>query len=71
MNASAEPTLSERLLTKLGGLPLERLAEVEDFVGLLRERAEDRGMVRAAAGASEGSFARVWDNPDDAAYDAL
>lgn len=71
MNASAEAVLSERLLIKPGELPPGRLAEVEAFVDFLRERSADRKLVHAAGRASEGSFTAAWDNPDDAAYDAL
>jgi hypothetical protein len=69
MTTGNEP--SERLLSKLKDLPPERLAEVEDFVDLLRERTTDRALVRAATAASKAAFAAVWDNPDDAAYDDL
>ncbi len=31
----------------------------------------DQALVTAAAKASESSFAEVWDNPEDAAYDDL
>lgn len=71
MDMNSGRSLSERLLGKLGELPPERLAEVENFVDLLRERSADRGLVRAAGGVSERSFAAVWDNPDDAVYDEL
>lgn len=71
MNMNANLALSERLLSKLGALPPERLAEVEDFVDFLHGRTADRGLVRALASASEGSFNEVWNNPDDDAYDAL
>jgi hypothetical protein len=61
---------AERLLEKIESLPPERIAEVEDFVDFLCER-EERRLVQAAAHASEPAFAKVWDNPDDAAYDKL
>lgn len=62
---------SERLLGKLRDLPPEKAAEVEDFIDFLRERAADRELSRSATATSERSFAAVWDNPDDAAYDEL
>lgn len=37
----------------------------------LRAREEDRAMAQAAAQSSLAAFGRVWDNPEDAAYDAL
>ncbi|NML16232.1 toxin-antitoxin system, antitoxin component, Xre family protein [Azohydromonas sp. G-1-1-14] len=49
----------------------ERVAEVEDFVDFLREREEAQRLTHAAAKASEASFAQVWDNDEDAAYDRM
>jgi len=62
--------IDRSLLDKLMQLPPKRLAEVEDFVGFLRSR-EDRRLTQAAAKASEPTFARVWENDEDAAYDRL
>jgi hypothetical protein len=59
------------LIKKIEELPAERIAEVEDFVDFLRARDRDRALVRAATAASLTSFAAIWDNPEDAVYDAL
>ena len=59
------------LIDKLEALPPERIAEVEDFIDFLKSRDTDRQLTRAAAKASEPAFAKVWDNQDDAVYDAL
>jgi hypothetical protein len=59
------------LIEKLNTLPMDRLAEVEDFVDFIRQRDQDRALVRAAGAASAPAFAAVWDNPEDDAYDAL
>ena len=59
------------LLEKLKALPPEHVAEVEDFVDFLRARGADQQLARAATKAAEPAFAKVWDNPDDAAYDKL
>lgn len=59
------------LIAKLKELPPQRLAEVEDFVDFLRSRRGRRAVARAATRVAEPSFARVWDNDDDAAYDRL
>lgn len=65
-------TASERgLIEKIRRLPPQRLAEVEDFVDFLRSRADAQRLTEIAAGVSEASFAQVWDNDDDAAYDRL
>jgi len=59
------------LIDKIDALPPERVAEVEDFVDFIASREQGRALVRAAMKASEPSFARVWDNPEDDVYDAL
>ncbi|MFN5994319.1 MAG: DUF2281 domain-containing protein [Betaproteobacteria bacterium] len=65
------------LIEKIATLPPQRLAEVEDFVDFLRARDDaqttqrDARLVTEAARASEPSFAQVWDNDEDAAYDRL
>jgi hypothetical protein len=61
----------ETLLEKLKRLPPERVAEVEDFVDFLRTRDDAQQLTQAAARAAEPAFKKVWDNPDDAAYDRL
>jgi hypothetical protein len=59
------------LLDKIRQLPPQRMAEVEDFVDFLRARDAELQLTQAAARASEASFAQVWDNDEDAAYDQL
>jgi hypothetical protein len=61
---------TESLIEKIRSLPPERLSEVEDFVDFIAER-EERRLVQAATKMSEESFAEVWDNQEDAAYDHL
>jgi hypothetical protein len=61
----------QAILEKLKALPPERVAEVEDFVDFLRTRGDTQQLTRAAASAAEPAFKKVWDNPDDAAYDRL
>ncbi len=61
----------QSLIEKIKALPAERLDEVEDFVDFIATRAQDRALTRAATRASESAFAKVWDNPEDDAYDAL
>ena len=53
-------TQAEELLEKIKSLPLERQAEVEDFVEFLRLK-EERQLKQAALKMSEASFAKVWD----------
>lgn len=59
------------LIDKLEALPPERVAEVEDFIDFIKQRDQDRQLTRAASTAAEPSLQKVWDNPDDAVYDAL
>ena len=59
------------LIEKIRQLPPQRLAEVEDFVDFLRTREDEQRITKAAARASEASFAAVWDNDEDAVYDRM
>lgn len=61
----------QALLEKLKALSPERVAEVEDFVDFLHTRGDMQQLSRAATKAAEPAFRKVWDNPDDAAYDRL
>jgi hypothetical protein len=61
----------QELIEKIRSLPVDKLAEVEDFIDFLRQREEERQLGTAVTGASEAAFAKVWDNPDDAEYDRL
>jgi hypothetical protein len=69
---------AQMLIQKIQSLPPERVAEVDDFVEFLRLRvdrsqaqAQERDLTRMASQVSEPSFASVWDNAEDEAYDAL
>jgi len=64
-------TAEHLLIEKILQLPPTRLAEVTDFVDFLRSRENDHALVQAATQTSVASFAAVWDNDADAAYDAL
>ncbi len=61
---------TETLFEKIKSLPPERIAEVEDFVDFIAERAERR-LVQNATKMSEEAFRNVCDNEEDAAYDRL
>lgn len=65
-----EPQI-QHVLQKLEHLSQERLAEVEDFIDFLRQRDSERHLQQDFAQGSAASFANVWDNNDDAAYDHL
>ncbi|WP_298374947.1 hypothetical protein [Azospirillum sp.] len=62
---------TQALIEKIEALPPDRLSEVEDFVDFLRMRDQERGLIRAAAATSAASFAAIWENPEDDAYNDL
>ncbi|WP_376694080.1 DUF2281 domain-containing protein [Wenzhouxiangella sp. EGI_FJ10409] len=59
------------LIDKLKELPPERVAEVEDFIDFLSQRAQDRALTQAAMSVSEPALEKIWDNDEDAVYDEL
>jgi hypothetical protein len=64
------------LIHKIGALPTERIAEVEDFVDFIAMKDStmkdgERALTRAATATSAPAFAAVWNNPEDDVYDAL
>ena len=61
----------DHIARKLRTLSAERLDEVEDFIDFLKHRDGERELTRMAMAASEPVLRAVWDNPDDAEYDAL
>lgn len=61
----------ETLIDKIRALPPDKVAEIEDFVDFLRQRADDRALVEASMSLSGDAFRDVWDNPEDAVYDDL
>ena len=59
------------LLEKIQALPIERIAEIEDFVEFITAREQERSLTRAAGASSVPAFAVIWNNPEDDAYDAI
>ena len=59
------------LLQKIRSLPADKIAEIEDFVDFVRYKNEDLQLNRATTKLSEAAFQKVWDNPEDDAYDNL
>ncbi len=59
------------LIDKIAALPVERIAEVADFVDFLLSREHSQRLSRAASAASAPAFSAIWDNPEDDVYDAL
>lgn len=62
---------AQALLEKIQALPVERIAEIEDFVEFIAAREQQRSLTRAASAASAPAFAAIWNNPEDDAYDAI
>lgn len=75
MGAMDAERLAKLLAGKIGALPAAYVAEIEAFIDSVVQRAgSDSGgndLSRRAMLASEPSFSAVWDNPEDAVYDAL
>ena len=72
--ASDAHVVPQSLVRKIGALPRERVAEVEDFVDFLSHREREMSNIalrRAAMNASAPSLAAIWNNPEDDVYDAL
>ena len=72
------PTPSQRqqeavdhIVQRLRQLSIAHLDEVKDFVDSLSHRHPERELTRLAMAASRPVLDAVWDNPDDAEYDAL
>ena len=59
------------LLAKIQALPVERIAEIEDFVEFIAAREQERSLTRAAVAVSIPAFTAIWNNPEDDAYEAI
>jgi hypothetical protein len=64
-------TSEQQIIEKIRALPPSQKIEVEDFIDFLSQRRDDRQTVLEATQLAESSFAQIWDNPEDAAYDNL
>ena len=64
-------TQVQRLLRKPEQLPRETLDEVADFVDFLLYRKHENNPRDSFSAASEEALTRVWDNDEDAVYDAF
>ncbi len=55
---------------KICKLPFDKIVELEYFIDLLDQRPKSsQALVTTSTKLSEASLARIWDNPEDAAYD--
>lgn len=63
--------LPERLIEKVQKLSPEEIEKVENFIETLNQEKKDRELTSAYTKLSETSFAKIWDNSEDADYDNL
>jgi predicted signal transduction protein with EAL and GGDEF domain len=62
----------QRILEKIRKLPFDKIVELENFIDLLYQRPNSsQALVTTSTKLSKASFAKIWDNPEDAAYDNL
>jgi hypothetical protein len=62
----------QRILEKIRKLPFDKIVELENFIDLLYQRPNSsQALATTSTKLSEASFAKIWDNPKDAAYDNL
>ena len=61
----------QHIVEKLEYLSVERQAEVRDFIEFLHQRDQEQHLRKDFAQAASNSFAKIWDNDDDAVYDTL
>jgi hypothetical protein len=62
----------QRILEKIRKLPFDKIVELENFIDLLYQSPNSsQNLVTTSTKLSEPSFAKIWDNPEDAAYDNL
>ncbi|MEI6329126.1 MAG: hypothetical protein WCP16_07830 [Pseudanabaena sp. ELA645] len=62
----------QRILEKIRKLPFDKIVELENFIDFLYQRPNSsQDLATTSAKLSEASFAKIWDNPEDAAYDNL
>jgi hypothetical protein len=66
-------TIEQRLLAKIRKLSATKVVEIEDFIDFLyeRENKSEANLTITAMQLSEATFAKVWNNSEDAAYDNL
>ena len=70
-------TVEQRLLEKIRKIPSDKIRELENFIDFLAfsdsesDHKSDSTLVMAASQISNVSFAKIWDNPEDAEYDNL
>ncbi|MEY2942279.1 MAG: hypothetical protein RLY97_293 [Pseudomonadota bacterium] len=73
--AHSPQTVPSILIGKIGALSRERMAEVEDFVDFIAQRAQrdssEPNLARVIAAASIPALSKVWNNPEDDVYDAI
>ena len=59
------------LIEKIRMLPMEKVTEIENFVDFLSYKVRHSEFLQATNKLSEEVFQKVWDNPEDDAYNDL
>ena len=71
-NNTISPSEKERfILTKIRMLPLDKVAEIADFVDFISQKEQEHQLRQAAGKIAEDTFKRVWGNSEDDVYDRL
>jgi len=64
-------SVKDMIKKEVDRLPENVLAEVLDFIQFLERKKEKDIVVKASQKLSERSFDKIWNNDEDAVYDAL
>ncbi len=64
-------SVKEILKNEIDNLPENLLQEVFDFIQFLENKRERTRLTKASQELSKTTFEKVWDNKEDAVYDAL
>jgi hypothetical protein len=56
------------LMEKIRSLPPDKITVLKDFIDFLLTRSEAAVLVDTATKLSEATFAKIWNNPEDAEY---
>ncbi|MBI5605043.1 MAG: toxin-antitoxin system, antitoxin component, Xre family protein [Deltaproteobacteria bacterium] len=59
------------IIREIDKLPEDALGEVLDFIQFVEIKREKERLARSSQTLSADSFRRIWDNKEDAVYDAV
>lgn len=64
-------TVKEMIKQEIDKLPENLLLEIYDFIQFLETKKDRTLLIKASQKLSQESFAKIWDNEEDAVYDRL